>query len=561
MKLCARAFAGVGVVLLVVSVWAIRNTELPSEDFTISAGRCRVPVTVVEPVRNETGGGTRRAAIVLHGLAANRRVMRLLGESLAADDDLHVYLLDLPGHGDNTEPFSFARVEECAAAVAEKLIRDGTISPTQTAIVGHSMGGAIAIRLADRVPLAATVALSPAPMILSRRMPANLAVFSAQYDLPALKHQAETLSQAAGGDRDAADDFAELRAFRLERVARANHHSVLDDPLVAAQAATWIAASLDPAALRANELSTWTGRVHSLSSRFAGFYVAKRSYRVALIAAVAPLVGAIGIILLFPLALDIASRRAGRNGEANNPGVKPRRSAERPSSAKFRDVFDVPTEPIAPRISPALALIEGSVCAFAAVLALRVALPLRFLHMYSGDYLASLLIIFGALLIAFNLRAAKDAWSWKPGAFLAAVMLGFAVMLAIGAWLNWRLVDLWLNGARWWRFAALLPFCFAFSFSEEVVLGPVRRGKRRAWRLVIFLLLRFELWLAAVFAFYALGSGQVVIGVLAPALAGFSIVQRLGTDKIRASTGSAVAAAVFGAILAAWFIAAVFPLN
>ena len=144
---------------------------------------------------------------------------------------------------------------------------------------------------------------------------------------------------------------------------------------------------------------------------------------------------------------------------------------------------------------------------------------------------------------------------------MAGAILGLGVMLAMGAWLNWRLVDLWLNEPRWWRFAALVPFCFVFSFAEEVILGPVRSRRRRAWRLAVFLVLRFELWLAAVFAFYALGSGQALVCLLAPALAGFSILQRLGTDEIRASTGSALAAAVFGAILATWFIAAVFPLT
>ena len=363
MKRRAQIFAGVGVVLLLVSAWAIRKTELPSEDFTINAGRCRVPATVLEPVQNETGGASRRAAIVLHGLAANRPVMRLLGENLAADDDLRVYLLDLPGHGDNTEAFSFARAEECAAAVVEKLTRDRTISPRQTAIVGHSMGGAIAIRLADRVPLAATVALSPAPMILPRRMPANLAIFSAQYDLPALKREAETLLQAAGGDRDTADDFAELRAFHLEHVARANHHSVLDDPLVAAQAATWIAASLDPAALRANALGAWTGQMRWLPSGFA--YVSKRGYHVALIAAVAPVVGVIGIILLCPLALDIAARWVAGIGEANISRLTPRASSGELSSQEFQDIVEAQTEPIASRPSLALVLIEGFVFAFA----------------------------------------------------------------------------------------------------------------------------------------------------------------------------------------------------
>src|SRR5215469_1298812 len=273
---------------------------------TIHAGGCRVPATVVQPVEGETRDGTRLTAIVLHGLAANRRVMRLLGENLAADDDLRVYLLDLPGHGDNTEPFSFADAEACAAAVINKLIRDGTISVTRTAIVGHSMGGAIAIRLADRVPVAATVALSPAPMMLPRRMPANLIVFSPQYDLPPLRGAAETLLKAAGGDREAADDFVQLRAFHLQYLVRANHHSVLDDPVVAAQAATWVTASLEPEALRAAGLGTWTAQVPWLSAGVVDRPRPRRSYRVALIAAMAPVVGAIGIILLFPLAIQLA---------------------------------------------------------------------------------------------------------------------------------------------------------------------------------------------------------------------------------------------------------------
>jgi len=41
----------------------------------------------------------------------------------------------------------------------------------------------------------------------------------------------------------------------------------------------------------------------------------------------------------------------------------------------------------------------------------------------------------------------------------------------------------------------------------------------------------------------------------------FSVLQRLATDVLLRRTGSATAAAAFGAILAAWFIAAVFPLN
>ena len=131
-------------------------------------------------------------AILLHGLAANRRTMNYLGVDFAGHG-LRTYLLDLPGHGDNKDPFSFARAETCANATVESLVRDHKIDPATTLLVGHSMGGAIAIRMADREPVAATIAISPAPMVLPRRMPANLLIFSGGFDLWPMKREANDL--------------------------------------------------------------------------------------------------------------------------------------------------------------------------------------------------------------------------------------------------------------------------------------------------------------------------------------------------------------------------------
>ncbi|MGH9859834.1 MAG: hypothetical protein ACRD5F_07410, partial [Candidatus Acidiferrales bacterium] len=69
------------------------------------------------------------------------------------------------------------------------------------------------------------------------------------------------------------------------------------------------------------------------------------------------------------------------------------------------------------------------------------------------------------------------------------------------------------------------------------------------------------IWAMMILAFLVLRSNQVLIPLLAVYLALFSIAQRLGADAIRRRTGSAAAAAVFSAILAAWYIAAVFPLR
>ena len=54
-------------------------------------------------------------------------------------------------------------------------------------------------------------------------------------------------------------------------------------------------------------------------------------------------------------------------------------------------------------------------------------------------------------------------------------------------------------------------------------------------------------------------AGALLI-LLAPYFAAVSLGQRLGADSLRRRTGSAAAAAIFSAILAAWFMAGVFPL-
>jgi pimeloyl-ACP methyl ester carboxylesterase len=505
MKRWEVVLAIAGAVLLGVSAWVIRRTEPLHEDSLITAGDCHMPVTILEP-RVKTRG----TVLLFHGLSADRRIMQPLGEYLTSAESLQVYLFDLPGHGDNTDAFSFARTDACARVTVESLIRSGEIDPKRTILVGHSMGGAIAIRVADREPVAGTITLSPAPMPLPQRMPANLLVFSAQYDLPILKRAARTLSQAAGGERTTTDDFPEARAFHLEVTSFSDHTSLLTDPRVFRQTGDWI-----------NRVLGTT----SLSQR--------RPNESHLYANAAPFAGLLGILLLFPLSATIAAKIAGPP------------SADSPT----------PTPPFK------LALAEGAVCALADVLLLALFVPLAFLRLYTGDYLASLLLIAGVLLLALNWKSAKQSLRLNPGALFAAAALGFAVMLGIGAWLNWQTADLWMNGPRWLRFAALLPVMWVFCFAEEVMLGPMPRGWLRATRLGVCLALRAELWLACLLAYYALASGQVLILILVASLALFSIVQRLATDALRLRTGSPAAAALFSAILAAWFIAAVFPLT
>jgi hypothetical protein len=243
--------------------------------------------------------------------------------------------------------------------------------------------------------------------------------------------------------------------------------------------------------------------------------------------------GLIGILLLFPFCATLLASAAG----------PPRR------------------EPLVDHPPYALSLAEVAVAALAGVLALTLGIPLKFLHIYAADYFLSVLLIVGLVLLFFNRDLIKEIWPPRAWSSTIAAIFALAVFLSLGAWLNWQLADAWLNGPRWMRFAAILPITLIFCGAEELALGPLQSGKRRALRFAVFLVLRLEIFLACTLAYYELRSGQVLIPLLAVFLALFSIAQRLGADALRKRTGSAAAAILFSAILVAWFVAAVFPLT
>jgi hypothetical protein len=103
---------------------------------------------------------------------------------------------------------------------------------------------------------------------------------------------------------------------------------------------------------------------------------------------------------------------------------------------------------------------------------------------------------------------------------------------------------------------ALLPYHLA----EEHLLGPVENGKR--WgRLMTALTVRLIGWGALMCGVLFLHSGEILIGLLAPYLVLFNIMQRSGMDIVREESESPAATAVFGAILAAGFLLVIFPLT
>jgi len=513
-------FAVLGLFLIAAGLAADYSTQIPRTDTVMNDG-CRTPVSLYEASPEPPVG----SAIVIHGLAGNRRVMKWLDQWLAAQR-LRVYSIDLPGHGDSTEPFTHARAEECTERAIHALAVRGDIRLERTVLLGHSLGGEIAIRLADRFSTAGTIAISPAPMVLPRRIPNNLLVMSAQFDLPPLREEARRIAAAAGGERVSQEDFAQLRAFQLSTVPWADHVSPLVDERPERQAATWAREAL----AEAGPLQPVRGWPR----------------------AGAVLCG-IGLLLLFPLAALILSGRPPRPDPPRDPQIR----------ITFVHWLTIRTM-----------LARWAVASALAVALLSLTSHYDWLRLYNGSYLASCILVAGlALLLLFRGRVA----SLRPrlrGIF-AAVVLALAFAMAAHAWVGFSL-DLtpinamsflrtlaggfWLPTPRWLRLGPATLAVLPYFAAEELALGDPNLF--RYWRRVgVCLLLRLELWLLMLLAVYATMNGQVLILLLAPTFLFLSVLQRLGSDVLRIRTGSAAAGAVFGAILAGWFIASVFPLT
>src|SRR5229473_5975586 len=166
-----RALAGV--LLCASGLWLALRTPYLERTFVFEAGGCRLETTIVEkPV-----GGGHGSVLLFHGISANKKIMSYFARGFA-EQGLRVYVPDLPGHGRTAGPFSPARAEKCGEALLRELLARGVINTDRTILAGHSMGGAIAERIAARVAVAGLIAVSPAPMRAAHGVTAEKLLFS-----------------------------------------------------------------------------------------------------------------------------------------------------------------------------------------------------------------------------------------------------------------------------------------------------------------------------------------------------------------------------------------------
>lgn len=101
----------------------------------------------MQPLAFKTQGGQGPDLVLIHGFGSDR--LSWAGNVAALMPVMRVHALDLPGHGESPSDVGDGSVNELAARVADTLKAQGI---SQAHLLGHSLGGAIAMELAAQSP-------------------------------------------------------------------------------------------------------------------------------------------------------------------------------------------------------------------------------------------------------------------------------------------------------------------------------------------------------------------------------------------------------------------------
>lgn len=458
--------------------------------------------------------------LLLHGYHANRRQLLHLAEVLAAAG-ADVYVLDLPGRGDNAgaaslrpsgQPGSAMRTprETAAALAVVRYIEHAFgVRTDRLVVVGHSMGGGVALELAREVNPAATVSLAGLERPVAPAKPRNLLLITATLEIPALRRAADRMYERArqGG-----------AAARLEfpaTHASLPFHSPVERAIVA-----WTNRTLPGARL-------------TIPPRFNRWLLALEWATLFFLSA-----------LFLPLA-ELAGRAL--------------------DHAPFGEVVLETRFTLWSSLHLAgYALLAGG----ASVSAIRLLAwfgwphPLSFLRLLDGDYLASVLLL-ATLWFLPVLRHRAWIRAGRETAASVGVALGLAAYLIVvgGGFLTWQLFDLWPTPGRWARMLLLLPILFPYALGEELLLRSVSKQARGTTALSTFLVWRLALLAAVLYGVLALGSGEDMLVILALPLVVVSLAEYFFSAALYRVLGSVYADATLKALLLGWFIATVFPLR
>lgn len=464
------------------------------------AGRAAGSVLVLRSRDRQPVGG----AVLIHGLAANRGVMLPLAEALAASG-WQVYLPDLAGHGSSRASFGYEKAEQDLRGWIAELDAAEAPQLRPQLIVGHSLGGALAVRLGGSMRIA-TIALAPAPMVLPKQWPPALLVVTGQQDLPWILDS--TAQLAARMRRTASTQTTPCRSQTFY-LRWATHASVLVDPRVWRLVAEWARCAQGAGSPCLGDL-LWCP--------------------------LSLLGGAVSGLVGFLLLVAIVLRPQRRTRPRSNP------------------VGDFLRRRASLWVRWGLALVLA-VCAVGWTGADRRWAPVG---LQDGDWLAWVGGLAGMFLLVSLPGDAVEglAGDWSLARILVAVLVAAALVAGVAGWLRWCLLMSW-SSLRLLRLVVLAVYLFPYFLAEEAVLARESAATRRR----MFWTLRGIAWLALVFSVWVFWSAGVILILLTVELALVGLLQRWVADRVLQRGWGVPAAAVVTTLLAASTVAAVLPLR
>lgn len=121
----------------------------------------------------ETGPEDGKPVLLMHGWGCNHSTVKWIADSL--NDKMHVFNMDLPGHGASPDPESAWGVEDFTNLM-EKFCKDLNIK--DPVLIGHSFGGRVSIMMGARNPISRIVLVDAAGVPPKRPLKYYLKVYS-----------------------------------------------------------------------------------------------------------------------------------------------------------------------------------------------------------------------------------------------------------------------------------------------------------------------------------------------------------------------------------------------
>ena len=509
-------------------------------------------------------GNSYPTALLIHGLSASKSTVTQLGTELARGG-IDCYLMDLPGHGESLERFTWENSQKAIHEVLQYLewsARPGFDSDQRTALsqvflIGHSMGAGLAILAAQVEPgIAGVIAISPAAAAVDRLKLRNLLILVGEFDLPFVRKGAAFIFHQATGILPPPLDHAGAwhssdGSRRIVVLPWTDHTLGIFKAQSLLEMAYWLKFVYPQAHFTPG--TSWTG---FLTKGLLCFCLSLLS-----IPAFDILYEGIQALKRSPAALPKNERipplkRDSTLGEsARGMFHRPEQGHPPPSKRNFQER---PKRAQPGRFDETSPLWSYGLAGALAVIALLVVNPWEWLNLMGGGYLSGF----------FFLTGMQALWCRPPrwdsfeislpdviSVLSIVLLLGFVTAPAFSKYF----VHVSLSTARLWRLPVMVLSLFPFYFFDEWACRClILPSKSRVRLLFSHFSSRLILALILVLGFFVLHNTQFLVVLVLPGMLVLSILCWCYAGMIYRKTESLAASALFSALTTAWFFSTFF---